>query len=47
VATPSDKALDTAFIMALEKILQSTEDPRQKEQLRRLLEEKRGGGKNQ
>jgi hypothetical protein len=39
IAKPADQALDAAYRMAVEKIISTTTNARQKEQLQRLLEE--------
>ena len=41
VAKPASEALDAAYLMALEKVVATTTDPRQKEQLQRLIAEKK------
>jgi hypothetical protein len=41
IAMPRDEALDAAYVMALEKLLESTTDERRKEQLRRTIDEKK------
>ena len=40
VAKPAEEALDAAYMMALEQIVKTTDNPRQREQLRKILEEK-------
>jgi C-terminal processing protease CtpA/Prc len=41
VPKPADQALDTAYVMALEKIVEMTDNPRQKEQLQGLLNQRK------
>jgi hypothetical protein len=41
VELPADQALDAAYLRAVEKVIETTDNPRQKEQLQRLLEERR------
>jgi hypothetical protein len=44
IEKPADQALDAAYWLAVEKVLETTSDPRQKEQLQRMLEEKKKSG---
>jgi hypothetical protein len=44
VNKPADQALEVAYRMAAEKVMESTKDPRQKEQLKKLLDEKKSNG---
>ena len=40
IALPADDAFDRAYILALEAIAENADDPQQKEQLRKLIQEK-------
>jgi retinol-binding protein 3 len=42
VALPADAALDKAYRLAVEKLMSETSDPQRKQQLQRLLDEKKG-----
>jgi hypothetical protein len=43
VAKPAVEALEAAYVIALEQIIRTTENPRQKDQLTKLLNEKKSG----
>jgi hypothetical protein len=43
VPKPAEEALEAAFVMALEQILKAADNPRQKDQLRKLIEGKSRG----
>ena len=45
IEKPAEQALDTAYLAAIEKILATTDNPRQKEQLQRMLDEKKRSGR--
>jgi hypothetical protein len=42
IEKPAEQALDAAYWMAVEKIIETSDNPRQKGQLQKLLEEKKG-----
>lgn len=44
IEKPADQALDSAYWSAIEKIVTTTDNPRQKEQLQRLLDERKKSG---
>ncbi len=41
IQTPAAEALDAAYLLAIEKVAETTKNPQQKAQLLRLLEEKK------
>ena len=45
VTKPAAESLETAYIMALEQVIQTTDNPRQKDQLRKLVDDKKAGKK--
>src|SRR4030095_9802072 len=44
IEKPADQALDSAYWAAIEKIVSTLDNPRQKEQLQRMLDEKKKSG---